>query len=177
METGKEFFSKDDLLNYIKAGSHHSGKPQSTNRHITRHAERTPAPVSHVVLFGLLLFLIFFICLFNTFFCWQLVNDNGELPKWLPKGWKVEVKTRKSGLLIGKEYKVSNIFLTFFGYIPSWFLAFYVYHFHWTLQSCHFYVLALIADFKSTFGPSEYVSLTKTFKFQENTIIILQRFF
>ncbi|PON62817.1 Methyl-CpG DNA binding [Parasponia andersonii] len=79
LETGKEFFSKDDVFNYIKAGSHHCGKPQSTNRNITTEAEKIPL---------------------------QPVNDKDDLPEWLPKGWKVVVKTRKSGLLMGKEYKV-----------------------------------------------------------------------
>ncbi|PON86444.1 Methyl-CpG DNA binding [Trema orientale] len=79
LETGKEFFSKDDVFNYIKAGSHHPGKPQSTNGNTTTEAEKIPL---------------------------QPVNDKDDLPEWLPKGWKVAVKTRKSGLLIGKEYKV-----------------------------------------------------------------------
>ncbi|XP_062074254.1 methyl-CpG-binding domain-containing protein 13-like [Humulus lupulus] len=78
LETGKEFFSKEDLLNYIEAGGDHSSEPQSTNSHITKHAERTPS---------------------------QPVSDEDKLPKWLPKGWKVEVKTRQSGSLAGKEYK------------------------------------------------------------------------
>ncbi|XP_060971587.1 methyl-CpG-binding domain-containing protein 13 isoform X1 [Cannabis sativa] len=77
-ETGKEFFSKEDLLNYIKAEGNHSSDSQSTNSHITKHAETTPL---------------------------QLANDKDELPKWLPKDWKVEVKTRQSGSLAGKEYK------------------------------------------------------------------------
>lgn len=39
----------------------------------------------------------------------QLVVNTTEYPEWLPKGWKVEVRTRKTGVHVGKEYKVSFV--------------------------------------------------------------------
>ncbi|KAF3448525.1 hypothetical protein FNV43_RR09238 [Rhamnella rubrinervis] len=55
------------------------GKPQSTNRLIERHPGKNPLQ--------------------------GLVNGKDTNPEWLPNGWKVELKTRKSGLKIGDEYK------------------------------------------------------------------------
>ncbi|KAF3451212.1 hypothetical protein FNV43_RR07305 [Rhamnella rubrinervis] len=48
------------------------GKPQSTNRLIERHPGKNPLQ--------------------------GLVNGKDTNPEWLPNGWKVELKTRKSGL-------------------------------------------------------------------------------
>lgn len=78
MDTGKRFFSKDDFIRFINAGIGCSSEPQTSNRHASLQAEMTS---------------------------FQPLNGKDQLPEWLPKGWKVEVRTRKSGTLIGREYK------------------------------------------------------------------------
>ncbi|KAF3448532.1 hypothetical protein FNV43_RR09245 [Rhamnella rubrinervis] len=79
LETGQKFFSKDDAVHHIKMGYTLHGKPQSTNRLIERHPGKNPLQ--------------------------GLVNGKDTNPEWLPNGWKVELKTRQSGLKIGDEYK------------------------------------------------------------------------
>lgn len=66
--------------------------------------------------------------------CRQPVNEKDQLPEWLPKGWKVEVRTRKSGTLAGKEYKVKNILfnILFQMYILK---TFYVSHSYYNFLS------------------------------------------
>ncbi|XP_021800505.1 uncharacterized protein LOC110744799 [Prunus avium] len=78
LETGKNFFSKDDVMRHIKMASTNGGNPQPTTLHNQNHSEKIPS---------------------------QLVVNTTEYPEWLPKGWKVEVRTRKTGVHVGKEYK------------------------------------------------------------------------
>ncbi|XP_015896218.3 uncharacterized protein LOC107429953 isoform X1 [Ziziphus jujuba] len=78
METGKKFSSKDDVLYYIKMVNAAHRKPLSINRHIQRHSGTNPL---------------------------QRVNVKAKKPEWLPKGWKMEMKTRKSGGQRGLDYK------------------------------------------------------------------------
>ncbi|ONI07006.1 hypothetical protein PRUPE_5G094800 [Prunus persica] len=78
LETGKNFFSKDDVMRHIKMASTNGGNPQPTTLHNQHHSEKIPS---------------------------QLVVNTTEYPEWLPKGWKVEVRTRKTGVHVGKEYK------------------------------------------------------------------------
>ncbi|KAL6280310.1 hypothetical protein ACE6H2_017191 [Prunus campanulata] len=78
LETGKNFFSKDDVMRHIKMASTNGGNPQPTTLHNQNHSGKIPS---------------------------QLVVNTTEYPEWLPKGWKVEVRTRKTGVHVGKEYK------------------------------------------------------------------------
>ncbi|CAN6718804.1 unnamed protein product [Malus baccata var. baccata] len=78
LETGKKFFSKDDAMRYIKMQNTRGEKPQPTLVNIPDHSEEVPS---------------------------QLEVDPTECPEWLPNGWKVELRTRQSGVQVGKEYK------------------------------------------------------------------------
>ncbi|KAL4602755.1 hypothetical protein ACB092_10G076900 [Castanea dentata] len=78
LETGQKFFSKEDVLNYIKSRRSDSGKPQPTNRRIERHSKVSSKTI--------------------------VVKIN-EHPDWLPNDWNVEVRTRHSGSKIGAKYK------------------------------------------------------------------------
>ncbi|XP_030946457.1 uncharacterized protein LOC115970955 isoform X2 [Quercus lobata] len=78
LETGQKFFSKEDVLNYIKSRRSDSGKPQPTNRRIKRHSKVSSKTI---------------------------VVKTNEHPDWLPNDWNVEVRTRHSGSKIGAKYK------------------------------------------------------------------------
>nr|XP_011463825.1 PREDICTED: uncharacterized protein LOC101312827 isoform X2 [Fragaria vesca subsp. vesca] len=76
LETGKKFFSKDDVIRYTKKTTNCGEEPKPTNT-------KNPSSKSHL----------------------QVVANTVEYPEWLPDGWKVELRTRKSGVQVGKEYK------------------------------------------------------------------------
>ncbi|KAK4558155.1 hypothetical protein RGQ29_007782 [Quercus rubra] len=78
LENGQKFFSKEDVLNYIKSRRSDRGKPQSTNRRIKRHSKVSSKTI---------------------------VVKTNEHPDWLPNDWNVEVRTRHSGSKIGAKYK------------------------------------------------------------------------
>ena len=52
METGKRFFSKDELFKYIKAGSSQADKSPPPNKDNESHAESTSSQVSHDIVSG-----------------------------------------------------------------------------------------------------------------------------
>ncbi|XP_062025606.1 uncharacterized protein LOC133741913 isoform X1 [Rosa rugosa] len=76
LETGKKFFSKDDVIRYTKKATNRGEEPQRTNT-------KNPSDRSHS----------------------QLAANTDEYPEWLPDGWKVELRTRKTGIQVGREYK------------------------------------------------------------------------
>ncbi|KAK6263081.1 hypothetical protein QUC31_008897 [Theobroma cacao] len=79
LATGQKFFTKDDLIRYTKTGSTKCDDLQPT----LRQTQMPPANGSMD----------------------SAVNAN-ERPEWLPKNWFMELKTRKSGVRIGKHYKI-----------------------------------------------------------------------
>ncbi|KAJ0048730.1 hypothetical protein Pint_16094 [Pistacia integerrima] len=118
--TGQTFFSKEDLLRYVKVErTLHEPKPSiSSSRRPSensdskvripkpnsdcsrRHSENSdikvkiPKPISD---------------------CSRRHSENSNIkpvanenehPDWLPDGWVVDLKTRKSGVLIGRPYKI-----------------------------------------------------------------------
>ncbi|KAK3224666.1 hypothetical protein Dsin_004528 [Dipteronia sinensis] len=77
--TGKRFFYKDDLLQYVGMESTQGNKPQPTNSPSKRRSEYSGTK--------------------------HMPKEN-ECSEWLPDGWVMELKTRKSGSSIGRPYKV-----------------------------------------------------------------------
>ncbi|KAJ0960272.1 hypothetical protein J5N97_001913 [Dioscorea zingiberensis] len=77
LETGKKFFSKDDVIRYTKKATNRGEEPQRINT-------KNPSDRSHS----------------------QLAANTDEYPEWLPDGWKVELRTSKTGIQVGREYKV-----------------------------------------------------------------------
>uniref|UniRef100_A0A2P2LDG6 MBD domain-containing protein n=2 Tax=Rhizophora mucronata TaxID=61149 RepID=A0A2P2LDG6_RHIMU len=76
--TGQKFFSKDDFLHYIKAHSPQINQPQTMNSLIKRHSKN-----------------------------YQMlpVKKTTAHPKWLPRGWIVELKIRNGSSTSGRRYK------------------------------------------------------------------------
>jgi hypothetical protein len=81
LETGQKFFSKDDVIHFIKVRSSDGRKPQPTNRRIKKQSKIKSKPLV------------------------AKTNEHLEFPDWLPNGWNVEVRTRNSGPRIGAKYK------------------------------------------------------------------------
>ncbi|KAL5815383.1 hypothetical protein ACOSQ4_026024 [Xanthoceras sorbifolium] len=77
--TGKRFFCKDDLLQYVRMESTRCNKPQPTSARSKRRSEYSD--IKHI-------------------------PKENECYKWLPDGWVMELKTRKSGSKIGRPYKI-----------------------------------------------------------------------
>ncbi|KAK9039930.1 hypothetical protein V6N11_015112 [Hibiscus sabdariffa] len=77
--SGQKFFTKDDLIRYTNLGSKQCGDKLPTLR-----KNMTSSANDQVV---------------------TAVEEN-EHPEWLPKDWLVEVKTRKSGMTSGRQYKI-----------------------------------------------------------------------
>ncbi|KAA8521130.1 hypothetical protein F0562_011717 [Nyssa sinensis] len=75
-KTGHKFHSKNDVIHYIKTG--HVRTTQPINKNNKRHSKNKSMPLA--------------------------VKTN-EFPEWLPSGWTMEVKTRRSGSQFGKKYK------------------------------------------------------------------------
>uniref|UniRef100_A0A5B7ARN4 Putative methyl-CpG-binding domain-containing protein 13 isoform X1 n=1 Tax=Davidia involucrata TaxID=16924 RepID=A0A5B7ARN4_DAVIN len=75
-ETGQKFDSKNDIIRYVKMGK--VRVRQSINKHNKRRSEKKPMP---------------------------LTAKTNECPEWLPHGWIMEVKSRKTGSRIGMKYK------------------------------------------------------------------------
>uniref|UniRef100_A0A5B7ALZ0 Putative methyl-CpG-binding domain-containing protein 13 isoform X1 n=1 Tax=Davidia involucrata TaxID=16924 RepID=A0A5B7ALZ0_DAVIN len=75
-ETGQKFDSKNDIIRYVKMGK--VRVRQSINKHNKRRSEKKPMP---------------------------LTAKTNERPEWLPHGWIMEVKSRKTGSRIGMKYK------------------------------------------------------------------------
>ncbi|XP_023532849.1 methyl-CpG-binding domain-containing protein 13-like isoform X1 [Cucurbita pepo subsp. pepo] len=76
LESGKSFYSKDDVIGYIK--SVQSQKSSPTSSRIKTQSGNSPV---------------------------QLTVKANERPEWLPAGWKVESRTRMSGSNVGGVYK------------------------------------------------------------------------
>ncbi|KAG6688693.1 hypothetical protein I3842_11G137100 [Carya illinoinensis] len=77
LQTGQKFFSKDDVIHYLKVSSEGT-KHLPSDRHIKRQSSNNSKP---------------------------LAQETNERPEWLPKGWTVVVKVRNSGSRIGSKYK------------------------------------------------------------------------
>ncbi|XP_057978768.1 uncharacterized protein LOC131165095 isoform X2 [Malania oleifera] len=91
-KTGKKFFSKKDFDRYTRMRKIcNRSRSQPMKRSSIRLAEKkhkqvslkTKAEKKHK----------------------QLVVKANNIPEWLPKGWTMEIRTRKSGARIGQEYK------------------------------------------------------------------------
>ncbi|XP_050377355.1 methyl-CpG-binding domain-containing protein 13-like isoform X2 [Argentina anserina] len=76
LETGKKLYSKDDVIRYAKKATDGGEQPWPTDT-------KSPSNKSHS----------------------QLAANRDEYPEWLPNGWKVELRTRQSGVQAGREYK------------------------------------------------------------------------
>ncbi|KAK2664635.1 hypothetical protein Ddye_003209 [Dipteronia dyeriana] len=77
--TGKRFFDKDDLLQFVGMESTQGNKPQPTNSPSKRRPEYSGT---------------------------KHIPKEDECSEWLPDGWVMELRTRKSGSSIGRPYKV-----------------------------------------------------------------------
>lgn len=76
LETGKKLFSKVAVIRHAEMASTRGEEPQPTNT-------KKSSDKSHS----------------------QLAANTDECPEWLPDGWKVELKTRKTGTQVGRDYK------------------------------------------------------------------------
>ncbi|ESR53823.1 hypothetical protein CICLE_v10018609mg [Citrus x clementina] len=125
VRTGQKFFSKEDLLRYVKMKRTQLDEPSPTSSHGKRHLEnsssklvakenkqensrskrhsenRSMKPVaeenSHDNGHGKR---------HSENSSTKPVVDENNRPDWLPDGWVVELKTRKSGSAVGRQYKV-----------------------------------------------------------------------
>ncbi|GLT78249.1 hypothetical protein SLA2020_497890 [Shorea laevis] len=77
LDTAQKVYSKDDLIQHMKMGNPRNNDPQPTSGQ-TRLSDN-----GHV----------------------QTVARANEHPEWLPDGWLVELKMRKSGASLGKQEK------------------------------------------------------------------------
>ncbi|KAK9276146.1 hypothetical protein L1049_005677 [Liquidambar formosana] len=77
-KTGQKFYSKKDVIRYVKMGTSRCDMPRPINRRINRRSRN-----KHM----------------------QLLVKTDEYPEWLPNGWKVELKARNSGSRMGQNYK------------------------------------------------------------------------
>ncbi|KAK8687505.1 hypothetical protein V6N13_086315 [Hibiscus sabdariffa] len=77
--SGQKFFTKDDLIRYTNMES-----KQCDDKLPTLRKNMTSSANDQAV---------------------TAVEEN-ERPEWLPKNWLVEVKTRKSGITFGRQYKI-----------------------------------------------------------------------
>ncbi|GAY55241.1 hypothetical protein CUMW_162950 [Citrus unshiu] len=125
VRTGQKFFSKEDLLRYVKMKRTQLDEPSPTSSHGKRHLEnsssklvakenkqensrskrhsenRSMKPVaeenSHDNGHGKR---------HSENSSTKPVVDENNRPDWLPDGWVVDLKTRKSGSAVGRQYKV-----------------------------------------------------------------------
>ncbi|KAL7165319.1 hypothetical protein ACSBR2_041085 [Camellia fascicularis] len=78
METGKKFYSKQEIIRYLETGNPCRGQLQQKSKHNNRCSKSKPMP---------------------------LATETNEIPEWLPPGWIMELKTRNRGPRIGRTYK------------------------------------------------------------------------
>ncbi|OMO58692.1 Methyl-CpG DNA binding protein [Corchorus olitorius] len=79
LATGQKFFTKDDLIRYTKSESY-----QCLEQQLNQRQTKKPSAKSHMN---------------------NAVSANDH-PEWLPKNWFVEFKTFKSGMRMGKPWKI-----------------------------------------------------------------------
>ncbi|KDO55594.1 hypothetical protein CISIN_1g0013392mg, partial [Citrus sinensis] len=102
VRTGQKFFSKEDLLRYVKMKRTQLDEPSPTSSHGKRHLENSSSKLvakenkqensrskRH-----------------SENRSMKPVVDENNRPDWLPDGWVVDLKTRKSGSAVGRQYKV-----------------------------------------------------------------------
>ncbi|KAJ9706589.1 hypothetical protein PVL29_001855 [Vitis rotundifolia] len=77
-KTGQKFFSKNDIIRYVKRGSIHCDTSQPINMLNKRRSQNKIMPLG---------------------------IKTKKFPDWLPNGWILELKTQRSGSCVGKQYK------------------------------------------------------------------------
>ncbi|XAR55051.1 hypothetical protein NMG60_11030427 [Bertholletia excelsa] len=78
METGQKFHSKNDVIRYVTMANICHDTPQGESKHKKRRSKNKTMP---------------------------LEEKSKKTPEWLPQGWAVELRIRKSGSSIGRTYK------------------------------------------------------------------------
>ncbi|OMO79474.1 Methyl-CpG DNA binding protein [Corchorus capsularis] len=79
LATGQKFFTKDDLIRYTKSESY-----QCLEQQLNQRQTKKPSAKSHM----------------------NIAVSENDRPEWLPKNWFVEFKTFKSGMRMGKLWKI-----------------------------------------------------------------------